>query len=506
MNESKLLADLIALKLERSSDKALHQQVYDVIREAILNGVLAPKSRIPSSRSLAFSLNISRTTISTALDQLFAEGYLLTKQGDGTYIADLKFAQHSSKPANGTQPSSSHLNSEVSRRLEKTPLKSRDIVFNGSQLLPGFVDHSLFPYGAWNKLYKKHSLQIGDALKQFTAVNGYFPLCQSIARHLAISRSISVRAEQVFITHGASQSVSLIAKTMSEPGDSAWIENPGYPVIAETLEMEGLKPINTNIDHHGLNPSSEQIQKSSPRLICTSTSYQFPLGYTMPISRRLELIDIAKAKDCCLLEDDYDGEFRYKGNPIPAMFGLENNERTLYMGTFSKTLSLSLRLSFVVVPLALVESFQAIYPMFGNFSSIVNQAALNELISSGQFARHISNMRKVYGKRRHVLEQALVGSNTIPQDAFNPGGLHIVAELQGGGVTDSEIIESISDSDISCVPLSFLYREPAQARQGFLLGFTSCDEDTIINAVAKLRSVVQERGATLAPFQASRFS
>lgn len=506
MNESKLLADLIALKLERSSDKALHQQVYDVIREAILSGVLAPKSRIPSSRSLASSLNISRTTISTALDQLFAEGYLLTKQGDGTYIADLKFAQHSSKPANDTQPSSSHSNAEVSKRLKRTPLKSRNIVFNGSQLLPGFVDHSLFPYGAWNKLYKKHSLQIGDALKQFTAVNGYFPLCQSIARHLAISRGINVQAEQVFITHGASQSVSLIAKTLSEPGDSAWIENPGYPVVAETLEMERLELINTAIDHHGLSPAPEQIQKSSPRLICTSTSYQFPLGYTMPISRRLELINIAKAKDSYLLEDDYDGEFRYKGSPIPAMFGLENNERTLYMGTFSKTLSLSLRISFVVVPLSLVESFQAIYPMFGNFSSIVNQATLADLISSGQFARHVSNMRKVYGKRRRLLEQALVGANAIPLDAFNPGGLHIVAELQGEGVSDSEIMESISDTDISCIPLSFLYQDPAQAKQGFLLGFTSSDEASIKAAVTKLQSVVRQRGATLAPLQTTGFS
>ncbi|MBB6520179.1 PLP-dependent aminotransferase family protein [Pseudoteredinibacter isoporae] len=470
-----------------------------VIREAIINGVLAPASKIPSSRSLASSLKLSRTTISTALDQLFSEGFLITRQGDGTYIADLKFTSQSSKNLDGHVFPASQAKNPPSRRLEGTPLKSSNIVFSGNQLLPGFVDHSLFPYGVWNKLYKKHSLQIGDALKQFTSGNGFFPLCQSIARHLAISRGINVRPEQVFITHGASQSVSLIAKTVSQPGDSAWIENPGYPMIAETLEMEGLKPINTEIDHHGLNPSTEQIRDSSPRLICTSTSYQFPLGYTMPISRRLKLIDIAKAKDSWLLEDDYDGEFRYKGNPIPAMFGLENNERTLYMGTFSKTLSLSLRMSFVVVPLALVESFQAIYPMLGNFSSVVSQAALAELISSGRFAKHVSNMRKIYGRRRRALEQALVGNHINHQEAFNPGGLHIVAELQGKDVTDSEIMEAISDTDISCIPLSFLYREPVRAKQGFLLGFTSCDEDKILNAVSILQSAVQQRGATLSP-------
>ncbi|GAA6151406.1 PLP-dependent aminotransferase family protein [Pseudoteredinibacter isoporae] len=501
MNESKLLADLLALKLQRSSGKALHQQVYEVIRQAIIDGVLAPASKIPSSRSLASSLSLSRTTVSTALDQLFAEGFLFTKQGDGTYIAELNLTTRSHQQETSEHSSQANIDISVSSRLGKTPLKGRSIVFNGKSLLPGFVDHSLFPYGLWNKLCKKHSLQINEALPQFASGNGYFPLCQSIARHLAISRGVHVQAEQVFITHGASQSVSLIAKVLSEPGDSAWIENPGYPVIAETLEMEGLELVNTAIDQEGLCPSREQIERSSPRLMCTSTSYQFPLGYTMPIRRRLELINLAESKNCWLLEDDYDGEFRYKGNPIPAMFGLENNRRTLYMGTFSKTLSLGLRVSFVVVPQSLVESFQAIYPMFGNFSSIVTQAALTELISSGQFAKHVSNMRKVYGKRRRVLENALVGDQSEYHRPFNPGGLHIVAELRSENdeLSDSEIMEAISDTHISCIPLSFLYREPAQAKQGFLLGFTSGSEDEILASVSILQSAVQARGATLAP-------
>ncbi len=488
-----LLEDLLGfdnLDLENEDHAVIprHRLIYQRIRAAILNGKLQTGDPLPPSRHLARHLAVSRNTVLTAYDQLQAEGLVTSRQGSGTTVAVLP------PPADSVmKPKADSSVVRIARRAQH--LTDQSGIVTGARFLPGLPDMREFPYKIWSRLYNRHNRHIDHAIRGLDLGAGHLPLRQGLAQYLKLSRGLTVEADQIFITVGLSQSLHLITRVLTDPGETAWIEDPCYDVARSSLAMADLKLQPIPVDHQGLVPSRGAAHGTDylpPRLIYVTSSYQYPLGHTLSMTRRLELLAVADRNDAWILEDDYDGEFRYHGSPIPALAGLQNNRRTIYLGTFSKVLSPTLRCSYVVVPEALVDPVRRIYPMLGNESSVATQAALAELISRGYFASHIKRMRHVYGSRRQCLEEQLQRlSGQRPR--LNPGGLHIPVLTDG---PDHQLAESLHAAALGCGHLSHYYSS-ATRRDGLLLGFTQANEDELIEACSVLEQILDKHGVAV---------
>jgi GntR family transcriptional regulator/MocR family aminotransferase len=481
-----LLTDL--LLLDRAGGDPLHRQLYRQIRSFILDGTLAPGAPLPSSRQLARESGLSRNTVTNAYDQLLAEGLTESRRGSGTHTIDITGSRPGARPRILTKKP------PAAGRVAQLAASTRsESFFGGDALLPGFPDPREFPSKLWNRLANRANRELGRLMPELDLYSGYAPLRLVLAQYLRLARGVRVDPEQIFITAGASQSLQLITRALTDVGDTVWLEDPVYSVAKLSLQMADLNIEPASVDSYG--PLPPRNPGHPPKLIYLTTSYQFPLGITMPMSRRLEWLDIAERNNAWLVEDDYDGEFRYQGDPIPALAGLMDNERTLYMGTFSKVLSPTLRMSYLVVPPSAVDAVRRIYPMLGNESSVVTQAVLAELIGSGHFAKHFKRMRSLYGERREAMEQALSQYAGLKETGLKmtPGGLHIPVGVEG---KDMAIFPELIAAGLGCVPLSGYYLT-APAEQGFLLGFTSREPEVIDRAVRRFAEILNERGESI---------
>ncbi|MBB6521279.1 PLP-dependent aminotransferase family protein [Pseudoteredinibacter isoporae] len=454
-----------------------------------MEDALQPGSWLPPSRQLAKEIGLSRNTVIAAYEQLIEEGLLESKHGSGTRVSnDLLPVQEEMHAKKTDMVTTASLSSRVA---ELPPVPASVTLFGGSTLLAGFPDLDRFPSKAWNQAFLNASNRLSIHLRELDVYAGSIPLRKELAQYLRVSRGVKASHEQVFITAGASQSLHLVSRALTNVGDVAWLEDPGYSVAKLALQLADLniKPI--RVDERGA--SLKNLPAVSPNLIYLTTSYQFPLGYTMPLERRTEWLELARQHNAWIIEDDYDGEFRYSGNPVPALAGLEGNQQTLYMGTFSKTLSPSLRMSYLVVPPNLVDTFRKAYPVLGNESSVVTQAALAELIGGGTFFRHVKNMRDLYGSRRLAMEDSL--SKTLGLDTQyiqnKNAGLHITVSLD---VADRLITEKTVAQGLGCTPISSCFHSYPQ-QNGLMLGFTSRNQEINARALEVLADVLEESGA-----------
>jgi len=478
-----LLTDLLVL--DRTGGDPLHRQLYRQIRGFILDGTLLPGVPLPPSRQLAREAGLSRNTVTNAYDQLLSEGLTESRRGSGTHTIDITRSRRT--PGSKEQPKKAVAAATRVTALAAAPLPGS--YFGGDALLPGFPDPEEFPTKVWNRFANRAGRQLSTLMPDLDICAGYTPLRQMLAQYLRLSRGVRAEPEQIFITAGASQSLQLITRALTNAGDTVWLEDPAYSVATLSLQLADLAIASVGVDMHG--PVPPQGSGSAPKLIYLTTSYQYPLGVTMPMSRRLQWLDTAQRHNAWLVEDDYDGEFRYHGDPIPALAGLLDNDRTLYMGTFSKVLSPTLRMSYLVVPPAAVETIRQVYPMLGNESSIVTQAVLAEFIGSGHFSKHIKRMRALYGERREALELALARYAGLvnPGQKMTPGGLHIPV---GVSKSDTGVLPDMIAAGLGCVPLSTYYlANPPQ--QGFLLGFTSRKPEVITESVQTFANILDRR-------------
>ena len=481
-----LLTDL--LMLDRTDEDPLHRQLYRQIRRFILDGTLPPGAPLPSSRQLARESGLSRNTVTNAYDQLQAEGLTESRRGSGTHTIDItRSGRNERRCIPAKKPA-------AAGRVAQLPATTHaGSFFGGDALMPGFPDPREFPSKLWNRFANRAGRELNRLLPELDLYSGYAPLRQVLAQYLRMARGVRADPEQIFITAGASQSLQLITRALTDIGDTAWLEDPGYSVAKLSLQMADLKIESAGIDAHGPLPPANPGH--SPKLIYLTTSYQYPLGITMPMSRRLQWLDTAQRHNAWLVEDDYDGEFRYQGVPIPALAGLMDNEQTLYMGTFSKVLSPTLRMSYLVVPPSAVDSVRRTYPMLGNESSVITQAALAEFIGSGHFAKHIKRMRTLYGERREAMEQALTEYAGLKEAGLKmtPGGLHIPVGVEG---VETAVFPEMIAAGLGCVPLSGYYLT-APAQQGFLLGFTSREPEVIDTAIRSFADILNRRGESI---------
>jgi len=374
----------------------LHRQLYQRIRDAILAGQLPPGTRLPATRVLAADLSVSRGTIDQAYSQLLAEGFLLSRAAAGTVVhPQLETSRFDQLVRHATPDAAPQ--AKAASREPVLPLPF--------QL--GLPALDAFPRKLWARLAGHRARSLSLAGLGYPAPAGYLPLREAIARHLTLFRGIDCSAEQVFVTSGFQGALSLVTQSVLRTGDPIWMEDPGYFRASGALRLAGARLIPVPVDQDGLQVAEAIRRCPDARLVYCTPSHHAPLGVTLSLPRRLELLGWAEQQGAWIVEDDYDGEFRYDGPPLPALQSLDTASRVLYIGSFSKTLFPGLRLGYLVVPACETARFAEAADLFSPAPSILDQATAADFLQQGHFARHIKRMRSLYAERRAALAAAL---------------------------------------------------------------------------------------------------
>jgi len=489
-----VLSEWLLTQLNQSSFPArmpAHRRIYEVIRRAITDHVLTSGTRLPSTRSLAQDLAVSRNTILAAFEQLLDEGYVAAQTGSGTYVA---YKQRdgfikAAIPNESIEPINAEDNIGLSRRgmaAAGSPSRQSHEV---QPFTPGEDDHSMFPTMLWRRLLNRQWRAPDPSLLDYGHAGGYLPLRLAIADYLRVSRAVNLTVDQVLITAGTQQSIDLCARLLTDHGDRAWIENPCYWAARRVLEVNGLQLHPVAVDNEGMAPTTEDF-RATPRLIYTTPSHQYPKGMVMSYGRRRLLLDYAASRDAWIIEDDYDSEFRFEGRPISSLQGMDQNGRVLYMGTFSKVIYPGIRLGYLVVPPKLVASFKSGLYELQRPGQVMIQAALTDFIEEGHFASHIRRLRLTYAERRRLLQKSLasvasVGARLSPVDS----GLHMVVEFDQD-IDDVRVAELAAEHGLRVYPLSY-YGMGEQREKGLIIGYAYASTDRITQYGNVLADVIK---------------
>ncbi|MFL6198790.1 MAG: PLP-dependent aminotransferase family protein [Thermoanaerobaculia bacterium] len=478
--------------VDRTSPVPLYRQLYDGFREAILERRLRAGQRIPSTRSLAAELQVSRLPLLNAFDQLVAEGYLESRVGAGTFVADCHSgASGPPEPAKQRSAAARGGARTVSRetdfllRMETDPWLRGGGAFRVSQ--PA-LDH--FPSRIWSRLVGRHGRKAhGARAMRYDDPMGHRPLREAVAAYLRTARAVRCEADQVMVVSGSQQALSLAARVLLDPGNPVWVEEPGYGGARDVFRLRGARLVPVPVDEQGLSVAAGIERCREARAAYVTPSHQYPLGMTMSASRRLQLLDWARRNSSWILEDDYDSEYRYDGVPLASLQGLDRDSRVFYIGSFSKVLFPALRLGYIVIPADLVARFAAVRDATDIFPPAFEQAVLADFLREGHFARHLRRMRALYRERRAILagaiEEELGGAlNVLGGEA----GLHLVATLSRG-TGDRDVAVRAAAQGLWAMPLSSCYLEKA-SREGFVLGFGGTAAAEILDGVRRLRNVL----------------
>lgn len=481
----------LELHLDPGGPVPLYQQVYQQIREQILQGVLGPGQRLPSSRTLANCYRVGRVTVTTAYDQLLAEGYVQSQTGAGTFVADdLPLLEPIPLPF---LPSLSHwaqhLGHVVIERDGEGGTRPQ-IDFGFGRSFP-----HLFPYDIWRRLLNRYLSTDDSMLSRYGSTAGFEPLRQAIAEYLARQRGVLCKPEQVVVVNGGQQALDILTRLFLNPGDEVLVESPGYPDAWELFRMNGARLHPLPVDEHGF--PAHQIPRDCPaRLAFVTPTNQFPQGGAMPLERRLALLHWAKENDALIVEDDYDGELRYHGHPLAALQGLDSTGHVVYLGTFSKVLFPALRLAYVVLPPALLKPFLQMKAVVDRGAPTLTQAAVSDFITEGHFEKHLNHLRKAYGKRREILIQALQTYVNVPlRYAQEEAGLHVMVYLPPG-MDEEQVVRYAAAHGVGVYPGS-IYHLLRPSPPSILLGFSGLDETEIQEGIRRLsQALVMVHGGT----------
>ncbi len=480
------------LPLDDRSAEPLQRQLYRGLREAILTGRIAPGALVSSTRALASELSVSRTTVVLAYEQLAAEGYLSTARGSGTRVA-------SELPVRGSAVASRRPSAPARRapRLSRRGDALSAIPSGGIRVAPaarpfraGIPALELFPTSLWARLVSRRARRLSLSLLDYGDGGGYRPLRESIAAHVAGARGVECDWTQVIIMPGAFAAIDLVVRILLDAGDQVWIEEPGYLGARAAFAANGVRVMPVRVDAEGIDVPYGRARAPSARLAYVTPSHQYPLGMTMSLPRRLALLGWARTSAAWIVEDDYDSEYRYGGRPLPALYALDQHERVIYLGTFSKTMFPSLRLAFLVVPRGLAESFRLSREAGDQQPPALEQAALADFIAEGHFARHVRRMRAQYAARREALIAAAAreASQELTLDASDTG-IHAIAWLPAG-VSDRDVAARAAALGVEATALSTYYLGPPRA-PGLVLGFAAVRPRDVAAGMRVLRDAVR---------------
>lgn len=470
-----------------------HRRVYETIRRAITEQVLPSGSRLPSTRSLAEDLSVSRNTVLAAFDQLLDEGYVTAKTGSGTFVCykqtELLFNQreNSTNGIHATLPQNMDGNIGLSKRGQAA---SESITDHEVQpFAPGEDDYSRFPISLWRRLLNRHWRALNPALLDSSHEGGYLPLRQAIADYLRVSRAVNLTVDQVLITSGTQQSIDLCARLLTDAGDCAWVENPCYWAARRVLEVNGLNLHPVPVDNEGMSPRTQDF-RVKPRLIYTTPSHQYPKGMVMSYGRRHLLLDYAQNCKAWIIEDDYDSEFRFEGRPISSLQGMDEHGRVLYLGTFSKVMYPGIRLGYMVIPPQLVASFKSGLYELQRPGQVMIQAALADFIEEGHFASHIRRLKQTYGERRRLLQAALAPIASVgARLSLVDSGLHLVVQFDDN-IDDVRVAALAAESGLRVYPLSS-YCIGEATEKGLIIGYAYAATERVKHYGEVLAEVIQ---------------
>jgi len=479
---------LITLAVDRSDPASLQRQIYDRLRHVILSGQIAPGARLPSSRTLARDLGISRNTVLAAYEQLLYEGYTEGRAGSGTRVSDvlpesLLAIRAEGEPAHGANEVAGKLSSLTTGLSGLPPRTAR----GQRAFRPGLPDVGLFPFDQWSRLLGRFWRRPPEAMLHTGDLAGFDPLREAIAAYLGAVRGVNCDRRQIVITSGAQQALDLISRVLLDPEDAVWLEDPGYAGLRGAFMAAGARVVPVPVDSDGLSVAAGEARAPDAVLAAVTPSHQYPLGVTMSLTRRLELLDWAGRCGAWILEDDYDSEYRYAGRPLSALQGLDTAGRVIYVGTFSKVLFPTLRLGYMVLPPALVDPFLSVRAALDDQPSIAVQPALAAFIDQGLFAAHIRRMRNIYAERQQALLAALQSELSGLLDvAADEAGMHLVAHLRDdAGLSDGEASAGAAAAGLTVPALSEYFSGDSDT-QGLVLGYAALTEDEIGEGVKKL--------------------
>ncbi|WP_312525011.1 PLP-dependent aminotransferase family protein [Comamonas sp.] len=471
------------------------RRVYNFLRTQISSGVLPTGAKLPSTRLLANDLDVSRTTVTSAIEQLAAEGFISTAAGRVARVAAPLAPSANLKPSPSSQLATDML-SEFGQRVLNVTLPT-NIATKAPRIdfLYGAVASRDFPTLTWKRAYQTVLLRQHDRL-YYTQSEGEQVLRDALQGYLRRARGLNCTADQILIVHGAQQAIDLCSKLLLGPGSSYVFEDPGYIMARLSFESSGAKLLSAPVDSLGLDTSQLPIG-GNVRLAYVTPSHQFPLGGVLPISRRLELLNWAQTQNAWIVEDDYDGEFRYGQRPIDALQAMDSDARVIYVGTFSKALSPQLRLAYMVLPPALIELFRKAKRLTDRHAPIIEQHTLADLITSGAYERHVRRIRRENERRRAALIDAV--RRYLTPDAQIGGtaaGLHVVLWLPSISALDEQrLVDAALRAGVGVYAVSPLFVRPPSEMPprpaGLTLGYASLTIEQIYQGMKKLGEVIE---------------
>jgi len=471
-------------------DKATpaYRWLYESLRKEILEGRLKPGARLPGTRDLGDQYELARGTIVSAFDQLKAEGYVEGTIGSGTYVSNVlpeELLQVATHTVRGPAAPRRVRVSDAAKRVHLFPgyEPKRTRAFRAN--LPAL---DLFPIELWTQITARRLRRASTRLLLGCDPMGYDPLRQAVADYLAGARGVKCTAEQIAIVSGAQEALDLIARLFLEPATRVCMEDPGYIGAARVFEAAGAKIAAAPLDDEGMTLRASHLRGA--RLAYVTPAHQFPVGITMSLGRRLELLEWARTAGAWIVEDDYDSEYRYERRPVPSLQGLDRSDRVLFVGTFSKVLFPSLRLGYLVVPRDLVDRVTALKSVTNRHAPLLDQAVLCDFITEGHFGRHVRRMREVYAERRSVLfESARRRLTGLLEIVGVDAGLQTAGWL-APGIDARAAALAAARRDVDVTPLSDYSRR--SKREGLHLGFAAVDPAEIRRGVKELAVALEE--------------
>lgn len=480
------------MALDFASETPLYRQISVWFQRAILAGHLQPGQRVPSTRALAKELGISRIPVLSAYELLIAEGYFQPFVGAGTCVSqsipDAPYPARRDGAANAAcvDPQSAAARA-ISRRASGMSGPAQDWLGR----CRGCTDLEHFPIGAWSRLLNRHARKISRDIMGYGDPMGYGPFREAVAEYLGAYRAVRCDPSQILVTTGAQQGLLISALTLLDGSDEAWVEEPGYPATHQAVRAAGARLIPVPVDAEGLKVECGIAASKLARAAFVTPSHQFPLSVTMSAARRIELLGWAARHGAWIVEDDYDSEYRFCGNPIASLQGLDSDGRVIYVGTMTKVMFPALRLGFIVVPKDLISSFLNVRNANDTFStSVLYQMAMTDFIREGHFARHLRRMRGVYMERRRALMAAIAAeAGDLLEVVGEDAGMHLVALLPPG-IDDVEVVNEASRSGVRINALSQCCLRPPE-RGGLMLDYATSNAQTTAAKIDVLSSILR---------------
>ena len=479
----------VTLTLKPDPCTPLHRRIYEEWREGILSGRFRRGERVPSTRELATTLGVARSTVTAAYDQLTAEGYFSSARGSGTFVCrelpeSLLHAHRPVAPGRTADTPAPYAPIRLSRyaaelgdpRLLQPPVPADWLRF--SHWRP---DLAHFPFAIWHRLMNRHLGSTAGVLFDYAdSPAGFEPLRREIAAYLARSRAVTCDPAQVLIVNGSQQGLDLCTRVLLDRGDEVALENPGYQGARQIFQAHGARLSPAAMDADGVIPSTLSPRA---RLVYVTPSHQFPTGVSMSVARRLELIEWARRHGAVIVEDDYDSEYRYSGAPLPAMQGLAKGAPVFYIGTFSKVMFPGMRIGYLIVPPALAAIFQRAKWLVDRQTPLLEQAALADFLREGHLERHTRKMRRLYGRRREIMVATLFKYfGDKAQVLGDQAGMHALVRFE-----DDEIAVRAAANKVQLASSEGYYQGEAPKNE-FVFGFSCVTEAHIREAIRRLAS------------------